>query len=194
MIRVDRAQEPPQFDLNARQPGLAWLAANPATPRPRDFWTPFQPDLAQAFNNLCGYRAMWDMDGTVDHYLSFKNHRNLAYEWDNYRYVSGSVNSSKRNLDDQVLDPFEVFDDWFEISLPSFQLVLTDQVPADIQTKAQFTVERLKLRNGHKVRTARRRYYEEYKIGRLPIQGLWIFAPQVARAVERALNSGEALP
>jgi hypothetical protein len=193
MIRVDRAQEPPQFDLNARQPGLIWLAANP-TGRPRDYWTPFQPDLAQAFHNRCGYRAMWDPDGTVDHYLSCENRRDLAYEWDNYRYVSGSVNSSKRNLDDQVLDPFEVFDDWFEISLPSFQLVLTDRIPANIRTKAQFTLERLKLRNGHKVRKARRLYYELYKDGRLSIEGLRVFAPQVARAVERAIDSGRALP
>ncbi|WP_228019853.1 hypothetical protein [Sphaerospermopsis sp. LEGE 08334] len=53
----------------------------------------------------------------LEHFLSCENHRHLAYEWTNYRFVSGWVNSSKGTLDNQVLDPFEVEDDWFEILL-----------------------------------------------------------------------------
>ena len=62
-------------------------------------------------------------DGTVDHYLSCANHRALAYEWTNYRFTSARMNSIKRTEDDRVLDPFEVGDDWFEILLPSLQMV-----------------------------------------------------------------------
>lgn len=193
MIRVERMPEPPHFDVRTRQPGTTWLSEN-ATGRPTDLWSQFLPELAHAFANRCGYRAMWDADGTVDHYLSCKNYRNLAYEWNNYRFASGSVNSSKRNLDDHVLDPFEVGDEWFEVIFPSFQLVLTNTVPADIRAKAQFTLERLRLRNGHKVRRARRLYYEHYRDGKLTLAGLRTFAPQVARAVERAQALGQVLP
>ena len=45
MIRFERVPEPPEFDAQARQRGLEWLAANPDADRPRDFWTPFKPDL-----------------------------------------------------------------------------------------------------------------------------------------------------
>lgn len=193
MIHVQQVPEPAQFDILARQPGTEWLAENPSG-RPRDLWSQFLFELRAGFENRCGYRAMWDIDGTVDHYLSCGNHRNLAYEWSNYRYVSGSVNSSKKKLDNRVLDPFEVADNWFEVILPSFQLVLTNDVPQNIREKAQFTLERLQLRNGHKARTARRLYYENYRNGKLTIEGLRTFAPQVARAVERAQSLGEALP
>lgn len=193
MILVQHVPEPAEFDIRARQLGTQWLAENPLG-RPRDLWSQFLPELRAGFGNRCGYRAMWDIDGTVDHYLSCGNHRNLAYEWSNYRYISGSVNSSKKTLDNRVLDPFEVADNWFEVIFPSFQLVLTNDVPEDIRERAQFTLERLKLRNGHKARTARRLYYEHYQEGKLTIEGLRTYAPQVARAVERAQALGQDLP
>jgi hypothetical protein len=193
MIRVEQAPEPAEFDRGTRQPGQSWLAEN-QTGRPQDFWSKHLPELQLAFANRCGYRAMWDDCGTVDHYLSCANHRHLAYEWNNYRYASGSINSGKKNLDERVLDPFEVADEWFEVIFPSFQLVLTDRVPATILEKAQFTLERLKLRNGPKVREARRRFYELYKAGKITIEGLRTFAPQVAKAVEQAQALGQALP
>lgn len=193
MIHVEPVPEPDAFDNRTRQPGIAWLATNQSG-RPRDLWSQFLPELSAGFANRCGYRAMWDVDGTVDHYLSCDNHRNLAYEWNNYRYISGSVNSSKKKLDEHVLDPFEVADNWFELIFPSFQLVLTNDVPLNVRAKAQFTLERLKLRNGYKARKARRLYYRHYREGILSIEGLRTYAPQVARAVERAEALGQILP
>jgi hypothetical protein len=195
MIRVQPVPEPAQFDSKVRQPGNAWLAQiNDTTVRPKDLWSHFLSDLADGFGNRCGYRAMWDTDGTVDHYLSCKNHRHLAYEWSNYRFSSGSVNSSKKNLDNLTLDPFEVDDNWFEVIFPSFQLVLTNNVPTNMRDKAQFTLDRLKLRNGNKVREARRLYYGLYRDGKITLEGLRTFAPQVAHAVERAQALNEPLP
>ncbi|NCR63451.1 MAG: hypothetical protein GPJ26_15360 [Microcystis aeruginosa LG11-05] len=116
--------EPTEFDQKCRQKGNTWLAENPAAKRPRDYWSLFRADLAKGFNNLCGYSVMYDPTATVDHFLSFHNYRHLSYEWSNYRYVANWINSSKQNLDDRLLDPFEVEDNWFEILLPSLQLVL----------------------------------------------------------------------
>ena len=130
----------------------------------------------------------------MDHFLSREKARKLAYEWSNFRYASGSVNSSKHTLDDTVLDPYEVRMGWFEIILPSFQLILTDKVPPVVRDKAVFTIERLNLENGPKVRTIRRRYYEDFKNGKLTMAGLHDYAPLVAKAVERHQQNGIPLP
>ena len=48
----------------------------------------FTTHLSDGFGNLCGYAAMHDpTGGTVDHFLSFRHHRDLAYEWGNYRFA-----------------------------------------------------------------------------------------------------------
>lgn len=103
----------------------------------KDYWSPFKSQLADGFNNLCGYSAMYEPVGTVEHYLSRDNYRNLAYEWSNFRFASAWINSSKGTLDDLVLDPFDIGKDWFEILLPSLQLVLTNKVSPQQRQKAQ---------------------------------------------------------
>ncbi len=67
MIRFNSVPEPRGFRLLARKKGLAWLARNPNKKRPKDFWSPFKNDLANGFNQLCGYTAMFEPVGTVDH-------------------------------------------------------------------------------------------------------------------------------
>jgi hypothetical protein len=113
LIRVVPPPEPSGFDADVRQPGNNWLASNPnATSRPPDRWTRFKGVLADGFNNLCAYSAMYEPVGTVDHYVSWDEDRTLAYEWSNYRYAAGWINSSKQSLkSDQMLDPFEIVTD-----------------------------------------------------------------------------------
>ncbi len=116
MIPVAATLPPVGFDATCRQPGLQWLAAHPPGGEdqlPND-WRKFLPDLCVAFHNRCGYLAMLDLNGTVDHFLSTHNQRHLAYEWSNYRYATGWLNSSKQNVDQRVLDPFQVREEWFE--------------------------------------------------------------------------------
>lgn len=133
-------------------------------------------------------------DGVVDHYLSTENYRHLAYAWKNYRYIAGTVNSSKKTLDDQVLDPFEIQPGWFEIILPSMQLVRTSAVPLAFQAKADFTLTKLHLGNGLKVRRNRKRWYEDYRDKGLPMHLLEEYAPLVADAVAKWLATGKPLP
>lgn len=194
MIPVPRPNEPATFNLRCRQPGNRWLAANPASRKFPGYWRQFQPDVEDGFSRRCGWWAVRITDGPVEHYLSRENHRNLAYEWTNYRYSSGSVNSSKGKLDDAVLDPFEVQAGWFEVILPSMQLIATAQVPAHLRAKAAFTIEKLKLDNGPKIRKTRRGYYEDFKANRLTYEGLLDYAPLVAEAVQRWQQTGRPLP
>lgn len=187
MIRAPRLPEPADFDTKVRRPGARWLSVHPHAKRPKALWTPYTPTLADGYRNLCGYAAMLDATGgTVDHYLSFANHRSQAYEWSNYRYASATMNSKKRALDDSVLDPEHVRDGWFEILLPSLQLRATDQVPARLRAKAANTLKRLGLADGERVIRWRRSWYEQYQRGGLTLDGLRAYAPLIADAVERA--------
>jgi hypothetical protein len=183
MMRFEPVDEPADFDQRARQPGRDWLARNPSARRPLDYWSPFRPKLAQGFRHLCGYSVMYEPIGSIDHFLSFRRHPGQAYEWSNYRFASQSINSSKQ--DAEVLDPYEVEDGWFEILLPSLQLVLTAAVPVELRKKAAYTLERLRLRNDEWVIRQRSEWYRMYRSGELSLEGLRKKAPLIAQAVEK---------
>jgi hypothetical protein len=186
MIRVRPAAEPHGFDRACRQRGSAWLADHPGTARPKPFWREFVGDLAEGFKHRCGYSAVMIQNGTVDHFLSWKRNPNLAYEWSNFRYVDGRINAKKHLADGEVLDPFEVDDDWFEIILPSLQLRLTDRVPRARRERARYTIERLGLSNDEQIVTYRAQWYCQYHCGGLSLDGLHRVAPLIARAIEQA--------
>lgn len=189
MISVAKVPAPKGYRL-VKQRGDDWRKANPKAKRPKDLWSPHLQHLDDGFAHLCGYAAMLDpTGGTVDHYLSWKRRPDLAYEWTNFRFVSGVLNASKRTADDTVLDPYLVGKGWFEILLPSLQLQLTNKVPKDQRAKAQYTLQRLKLGNGEKLVRWRQRYYERYVAGQLDLEGLRAIAPLVAEAVERQSKS-----
>ena len=97
--------EPDEFDQKCRKTGLDWLIANPECKRPKDLWSPFRHDLANGFSDRCGYGAMWISSGTVDHFVSIDADKTLAYEWANYRYIEGWINSSKNCCNELVPCP-----------------------------------------------------------------------------------------
>jgi hypothetical protein len=187
VIRVAKVKKPTNFDAKVKAPGDAWLNVNPDAKRPKALWEPYTITLSQAYGDRCGYAAMLDpTGGSVDHYLSFKNHPALAYEWSNYRFASNTLNSSKRNADGTVLDPQEVKPGWFKILLPSMQMVATDAVPKSHKAKAEFTLKRLKLCDGERIIRWRRSWYRMYLDGKLSLDGLREVAPLIAEAVSAA--------
>lgn len=194
MIPVMPPPEPAEFDADVRKPGQKWLASNPnTTSRPPSRWTKYKGELADGFSNLCAYSAMYEPIGTVDHYVSVDENRALAYEWSNYRYAAAWINSSKQTLrSDQMLDPFEIGDGWFEIILPSLQLRVSSTVPAPLKAIAEFVVKRLHLRDDERVIRQRRAWYELYEAGKLNLKGLHDMAPLIAAAVERQQSDTDA--
>jgi hypothetical protein len=84
-----------------------------------------------------------------------------------------------------VLDPFEVGEGWFEILLPSLQLVVTDKVPPGLSALAQFTIDRLRLGHGEQIIRIRREWYKKYRAGELTLKGLRAMAPLIAAAVDK---------
>jgi hypothetical protein len=190
VIPVAPVPEPSGFDERARRPGNAWLAKNEGVGRPRDYWSPFRAVLADGFADRCGYTAMYAPVGTVDHFRSYKTNPELAYEWANYRYAAAWINSAKKTS--EVLDPYEVGEGWFEVLLPSLQLVATDKVPPERRALVEQTLKGLPIAHDERVMKQRRRWYELYREGHLSLKGLREMAPLIAAAEEKRLIAAAA--
>jgi hypothetical protein len=185
MIRFEPASRPAGFAERVEARGQAWLAAN-AVGRPRDFWSEFKPQLAEAFRSLCAYSAMYEPVGTVDHFVSCDEDRARSYDWTNYRYAAAWINASKQALrSHEIVDPFAVEHGWFELLLPSLQLVVTDAAPAAWRERAQRMLERLHLGHDERVVRQRREWYRMYQTGELTLEGLARKAPLIAAAVRK---------
>ncbi len=189
MIHVDRPPEPSDFHAKVRNPGLAWRILN-SDKTPKDFWTRCKNELAEGFLYLCGYCAMFVpvKDGQVEHYLSKSRYPEKAYEWDNYRYASPKVNQWKSDSN-EILDPFEVEDGWFEVQLSSLQLIATKQLPDTKQPLAKSTLTRLRLGTGEDLIKERRAYYREFLKGDCTLRHLSAKAPLIERAVKKVLRA-----
>lgn len=186
MRSIARVPAPPAFARESQR-GKVWLARNPdSKERPPAYWREFSIDLGRGFQFLCGYMTLWTTDGTVDHFVSINEDRSRAYDWDNYRYVAGWVNSSKQNVvSTDILDPYEVEEGWFEILLPTLELVVTSKVPPGKRTQAEQTLKRLPI--GRDERAIKRRgvYYDEYLKKEIGIAELRKRAPLLAAAIEK---------
>jgi hypothetical protein len=185
MIPVARVPEPERFDRDCRQRGKRWFAERGDGERPRDYWSPFRTALAQGFGERCGYLGMLITSGHVDHYRSLRTHRELAYEWDNYRYVDSSINQCKGSLGEELLDPYEIEEGWFVIELPGLQMRISERVPEPLRARARFTLDRLQLRDGESAIRYRRQWLAMYESGKLALEGLAQVAPLLAEAVRR---------
>ncbi len=197
MIHVDSPiPEPDDFETDCRQKGNDWLARNPgaSTSKYPSYWREFSAQLERGFTGRCGYQAIIMPEGTVDHFISKKTDQFLTYEWSNYRYCGSAFNSAKQNHDDQVPDPFEVKDDWFEVILPSCQLIATDQLPASMEAKAEIIIDTPGLLNSEKARRNRLNRYREYLDGNIDLDSLKYYAPQVGAAVQTYLDDGVSPP
>ncbi|CAN99312.1 MULTISPECIES: hypothetical protein [Sorangium] len=191
MIRVELLPEPTSFDEEVRAPGNAWLAQHPDAPPEAmpALWRPMTHLLADGFNHRCGYSAMWTPRGTVDHYLSRSTHPERTYDWDNYRFASGEMNSRKGTWNDRVLDPFEIEDGWFEILLPSLELVMVEElIPAEQRDRARFTLKTLRLQDDDGILEQRQSWYDEFLNGEVTLSWLSRKAPLIGKAVQRRLG------
>lgn len=167
--------------------GQRWLERNKLNnDRPEDYWSEHRDYLAECFRHLCAYAAIRIEKGTFDHYLSCKNKRERAYDWFNYRYICGIINSSKQAIDEEVLDPFEVKEGWFEVLLPSFELTLTNKLTdSNIRKRAELTILRLHLNENFI--EPRKQWYNQFLTGKQSLSGLLCNAPLVGQAVYRVI-------
>ena len=82
--------------------------------------------------------------GSVDHFLPKTTHPRLAYEWSNFRLASGRVNSSKGSQTN-ILDPFEVENDWFHMDIPACLLKPNPTLEKSLRKRITSTIHSLRL-------------------------------------------------
>lgn len=189
VIRFTKQAEPADFDQTVRRPGLDWLKTN-TDPRKKvpDYWNKYRIELWKAFRHLCAYTAMYipENGGHIDHFISKDEDRNRLYDWDNYRFSAGGFNSSKQDLRcDEILDPFDVEDDWFELVLPSLELVVTTACPPHRRKQAIRMCERLHLGRSRSIIATRQGWRDQFLDGELSLPGLERRAPLIARAIQK---------
>lgn len=210
MIRVELAAEPLDFDAKVRQPGLraiAELAGEPGLPkrkgRPRQgvansreqipadkfpsYWTRALPELRTAYGHICSYVCVYIEPVTgaasVDHMLAKSLSWQETYEWRNYRLACSLMNSRKNDYRD-VLDPFEIDDDWFHLELVGYQVIPRADLDPAIKSRVQATIKRLKL-NDRDCLVLREDYATDYFQGDISLGYLRRRAPFLAREIER---------
>jgi hypothetical protein len=182
VIRVARTPEPKAF-ASVRRRGTRWLAQHPSG-EPPSYWRDALPELQAAFGQRCGYSAMHDLNGTVDHFVPRSRDRSLSYEWSNLRYAAQWLNGAKGDREG-IIDPFDVEDGWFEVLLPSLQLVVSASAPAAVRHRLETTLRVLPIAHDERIIRQRRAWLKEYEDGHVTLEGLRRFAPLVAAALER---------
>ena len=211
MIPVTPAPEPSAFDKKVRQPGLRAIAElageQPTPPRtagqphapvaasrgeiPADkfppYWREMLDDLMDSYHRICAYLCLYIPRGTgapsVDHAVAKSKRWDRVYEWSNYRLACSLMNARKGAAAD-VLDPFDVKEDWFALELVGFQVLPGDGLADEVTGAVANTIERLRL-NDPACCEARAEYAEYYWSGDMVFDYLMRHAPFVARELRR---------
>jgi hypothetical protein len=197
MIGVIAKPEYQKFDGEVRKPGANFLATCP-TPtsaqfKKKNLWSKAARELHAAYSGVCAYTAMYlPEQGSVDHFLPKAAYPHLAYEWSNFRLASGRVNSSKGNLTD-ILDPFQVQDDWFYIDIPACLLRPNPVLQNPLRSKIAGTINSLRLNQDDNYVQDRCNILMDYARGDVTIGFLERRYPFLAKEVKRQELDQQAL-
>lgn len=93
-----------------------------------------------------------------------------------------------------MLDPFAVEDDWFELSIPDFQVRVTERCPEASCALAEFTLDRLHLRDDERLISEHAAWWERYQSGEVPsLAFLERMDPLLARAIRKRAAEAESM-
>ncbi|MCP5054190.1 MAG: hypothetical protein GY940_43890 [bacterium] len=121
----------------------------------------------EAYDETCAYSGLrLHRDAfTVDHYLPVSRiwgkNPELAYDWNNFRLASRHMNTEKRDFTD-VLDPFEIPPQSFEIVFPSMLIKAGPALSPSDKAKVNATIKRLKLNTKEEYKDHRRKLILKY--------------------------------
>ena len=151
------------------------------------YWRFCLPDLYILYGGICAYSAQWipleTGVATVDHFEPKAVVPNLAYEWTNFRLASSKLNSRKGNAKD-VLDPFTLSIESFQLDFPSLLMKPNSTLADDEKTKALNTIYRLKLNAESSIRS-RLRWVRDYSNEEITFDYLQKNAPFISYELER---------
>jgi len=216
VIGVRLAAEPATFEGAVRAPGLRAIAEMVGETPPRQagrrhkkiadrrqdippdkfppYWTESLDDLMSLYNRVCAYSCfrIHPVTGSrsVDHFAAKSRRWDRVYEWNNYRLACSLLNARKNEFDD-VLDPIQVDDGWFQLELVGFQIVPNPQLHTITREVIQKTTDRLGL---DEFREARAEDAERYWGREISLFILTEESPFVAKELRRQgrLNVGDA--
>jgi hypothetical protein len=189
---VVRRPEPPDFNMQVRVPGRAFLKRGRA-PSAQDFkdhnyWRRCLSDLHRSYEGICAYSCHWipfdTGSRTVEHFKPKEMYPHLAYEWSNYRLVCGTLNGRK-GFNTDVLDPFRVRSGWFVLKFPSLLVTPARGLRPMVATRVQRTIDRLRLNDDETCVQARLTYVREYRDQNISWDHLRRHAPFIAFELER---------
>lgn len=211
MIHVPLAAEPADFEEKVRVPGLRALAEmageQPNPPRDRGqpfkkradsrekipsddyppYWTEALPEMMKSYFRTCAYACFYIHPITgaasVDHMAPKSRRWDDVYEWNNYRLACSRMNARKNTFED-VIDPCEMIDDWFQLELVGFQVVPNPALAAT-ETKAVVkTIRRLRL-SDQDICDIRAEHAQDFWDGHVSLNHLRKMSPFLARELER---------
>lgn len=192
MIRVDLQSEPSDFDRLVRQVGKAFLKSSPQPKgnewKRKDFWRKAIPMMRNSYNEICSYCCHWIPPdtgaNTIEHFKPKDIHPSLAYEWENLRLASGTLNGRKGTRED-ILDPCNIENGWFVIDFPSLLVKPASDLPPDLLAAVQRTIDVLKLNDEGTCLQGRQGYVKDYCLGQIDFLHLERKAPFVALELRR---------
>jgi len=157
VIPVASVTEPADFDRKVRVPGTTFLTTTPNPTvrqwRGKDYWRRALGDLFGAYDEICAYCASWTkratnistpQDSSVDHFVSKSSQPSQAYEWNNFRLCRSRLNMRK-DMHQDVLDPFILAPGWFKLDFRTFFLVPSPTLTAVDSKRVEATIDRLQL-------------------------------------------------
>ncbi|RLT45169.1 MAG: hypothetical protein DWI57_01400 [Chloroflexi bacterium] len=189
MIPVTRKPEPDNFDRKVRQPGLRFLAENPQPIRwqNREYWQQALSDMRHAYDSICAYCATWIPHSTgshsIDHFVPKSQAPWMAYEWDNYRYVSARFNNRKGTQ--TIVDPFELSSDWFLLDFTSFLIHPNPELSSAEKESIWQTIAILRLNDDEDLVVERQTYFTDYQENQTSFEHLQRRAPFIASELIR---------
>jgi hypothetical protein len=169
VIPISPQPEPTDFEVLVRAPGRRYIATNPFPTtkewKTHAYWTRVLNELWVAYRGICAYGAHWIAPGegnpTVDHFTPKSRRPDLAYEWGNYRLVSGRLNGRK-GVNEDILDPFALLPGWFQLQFPSLLVIPNPNLAEDEKHQVKSTIETLKLNDDDTFVAERSWWLREY--------------------------------
>lgn len=151
------------------------------------YWRGALPNLLTAYENICAYSCFYihpiTGGASVDHMAPKSKVWHRVYEWDNYRLACARLNARKSDFSD-VLDPFEIGTNWFELELVGFQVRPGAKLSSSVRDSVESTIDRLGL-NDFDFRSQRESDAEDYWAGYVALSQLEMRSPFVARELGR---------
>lgn len=197
MIGVSQRPEYSQFDSEVRKRGAGFLKKNPQPSskqfKDKNYWKHAAKHLHDSYRGICAYSAMYlPEQGTVDHFIPKTLFPALAYEWSNFRLASGRINNAKGSQTN-IIDPFDVQDDWFFLEIPACLLKPNPSLPSVLRKMISHTIKALGLNDDDHYAQERCDILMEFASGNISIDFLRRRYPFLAKEVTRQGLSQENL-